>query len=224
MKKVKDGEKYVWNDVIPAEGSGLVPTAYLLKDHVIVSSSERLADELYETIRSGKDTNLWPEGEISELMDKETHQAGVLRMNTVIRLAVELILSPKLADAADTEDEDLSPPPLVATLPPETLAAIEVGLTSFFDHLTPPEKGTYRQYTWWLQIAIIGYFPEMESEEDEIVESVPTLDLLGCCKENTFAQRDMEALGIVMQALRRLLKAAESTASEEEIQRESMEA
>jgi len=107
MTKVKDGEKYVWKDIIPAQGSGLVPTAYLTKSHAIVSTSERLADELYETIREGKDTRQWPEGELSELMNKKTHQAGVLKMNTVIRLAVEMVLSPKLSEMADGEGEEI---------------------------------------------------------------------------------------------------------------------
>ena len=107
MTKVKDGEKYVWKDVIPSQGAGLIPTAYLTKNHVIVSTSERLADELFETIGKGKDTNQWPVGELSELMKDRTHQAGVLKMNKAIRNTLEMILSPKLSEMTEAEDEEM---------------------------------------------------------------------------------------------------------------------
>jgi len=167
----------------------------------------------FEALRSPYIRQPWLSEEQIELLDQLSRERPVIAGRDQWAFAVRLLEM----DTLDTEDEDLGPPPLVATLSTETLAAIEDGMTAFFDHLTPRAAATYRDYTWWLQTAIIGYFSEPENDEDETVEPIPTLDLLGCCRESPFSQCDMEALGLVMQALRRLLASAETVPGDAEI-------
>ena len=165
--------------------------------------------QTFEALRSPYIRQTWLSEEQIELLDQLSRERPVVTGRDQWEFAVR----PLEMDAQDSEDEDLGSPPLVATLDPETLAAIEGGMTAFFDHLTPPAAATYRDYTWWLQTAVIGCTPEADSDEDE----VPTLDLLSCCREGPYSQRDMEALGLVMQALRRLLASAETVPTEAEI-------
>lgn len=167
----------------------------------------------FETLRSPYFRQSWLSDEQIDLLDRLSRERPVVAGRDQWLFAIQ----PLEMDAMDIEDEDLSSPPLVATLPPETLNAIEEGLTAFFDHISPPATATYREYTWWLQTAIIGYSSEKESGEDEAIELTTTLDLLGCCKDNSYSQRDMQALGLVLRALRRLLASAETVPDIEEI-------
>ena len=168
---------------------------------------------VFEVLRSPYIRQSWLSEEQIELLDQLSRERPVVAGREQWAFAVH----PLEMDSQDSEDEDLGPPPLVATLDPETLAAIYGGMTAFFDHLTPSAVATYRDYTWWLQTTVIGYFPEAESDEDNAVEPVPTLDLQSCCREGPFRQRDMEALSLLMRALRRLLASAETVPVEAEI-------
>ena len=166
-----------------------------------------------EALRSPYIRQSWLSEEQIELLDQLSRERPVVAGREQWAFAVR----PLEMDTQDSDDEDLGSPPLVATLDPERLAAIEGGMTAFFDHLTPPAAANYRDYTWWLQTAVIGCTPETESDEDEVVEATPTLDLLSCCREGPFSQRDLEALGLVMWALRRLLASAETVPTEAEV-------
>ncbi|MBN1536887.1 MAG: PD-(D/E)XK nuclease family protein [Anaerolineales bacterium] len=167
----------------------------------------------FDTLRSPYIHQSWLTEEQIDLLDQLSRERPVIAGRDQWAFAMRSLD----LDALDSEDDDLGPPPLVATLDPDTLAGIQEGMTAFFDHLTPPAKATYRDYTWWLQTAIIGYFPEPESEEEQAAESEPTLDLVGCCRGGPFNSRDMEALNLVMRALRRLLASAETVPVDTEI-------
>ena len=116
------------------------------------------------------------------------------------------------------EDEDLGPPRLAGLLPPEELERMQAGLMAFFDLLTPPPAAGHRAYTLWLQETILGLFPapgdEHEIEPDiepgiEPEAGRPSLHLAGCCADGPYAQRDGEALRLALDALHRLVEAAE---------------
>lgn len=119
-----------------------------------------------------------------------------------------------------SEQDDPVRPTLVATLPAEVLSALRNGLNAFFDLLSPPEAAGYREFIWWLQTALVGCFPETnsaaanEEAEDQTPDSTPTLDLLECCQEGS---RDVQALGQLMGALKRLLVSAETVPSDAEV-------
>jgi hypothetical protein len=77
-QKVKDGEKLTWEGLIPVEGTGLLPTLYLTNRHLIVASSARLADEIYELCRGRGEPRSWPAGEAAELVSGASSGAGVM--------------------------------------------------------------------------------------------------------------------------------------------------
>lgn len=74
---VKDGERFTWEKLLPADGSGLLPTIYLTKKHLVVSSSARLAEEAYNTCRKKGKTRQWPDEELQDRLSKPTTHAGV---------------------------------------------------------------------------------------------------------------------------------------------------
>jgi len=166
----------------------------------------------FETIRSPYIHQSWLSGEQIEILDQLSRERPVIAGRDQWAFAVR----PLELNIQDHEDEDLGPPPLVSILEPEILEAIDDGLMAFFDHITPPETASYWDYTWWLQTAIIGYFPDDDLEDKEI-ESVPTINLMGACQSSPFPQRDLQALNLVMIALRRLLASAEIVPDEAEI-------
>lgn len=137
-------------------------------------------------------------------------------------------------EAIDLQVSDLGPPRLAALLPPEELQAIEQGLRSFFGHLTPPAEATHREYTLWLQEAILGLAPAAEegdeagahdagahsagahsAEADDAgaetpaPELPPNMGLIAACLEGPYAHRDMQALRLALRCLRGLVSAAE---------------
>jgi len=75
-EKVKDGERFTWEELLPAEGSGLLPTIYLTKTHLVVSSSARLAEEAYNTCRKKGKARQWPDEELKDRLKEPTTHAG----------------------------------------------------------------------------------------------------------------------------------------------------
>jgi ATP-dependent helicase/nuclease subunit B len=169
--------------------------------------------ETFMALRSPYIQQSWLSAEQIELLDLLSRERPVVAGRDQWQFAVR----PLDIDTADREDDDLGRPPLVATLPSEKLTGIHDGLMAFFDHLTPPNTATYREYIWWIQTAIIGYLPEEANDEENISEAMPSLDLLESCQQGLFCDRDMEALGMLMRALRRLLASAETVPTETEV-------
>jgi len=166
----------------------------------------------FETLRSPYIQQSWLSGEQIEILDQLSRERPVIAGRDQWAFAVR----PLALDIQDHEDEDLGAPPLVSILEPEILEAIDNGLMAFFDHMMPPATASYWDYTWWLQTAIIGYFPDDDLEDAEI-ESAPTINLKGACQVSPFPQRDLQALNLVMIALRRLLASAEIVPDDAEI-------
>ena len=168
--------------------------------------------ETFMALRSPYIQQSWLSAEQIELLDLLSRERPVVAGRDQWQFAVR----PLDIDTTDREDDDLGRPPLVATLPSDELTGIHDGLMAFFDHLTPPKMATYREYTWWIQAAIIGYLPEEANDEENISEAMPSLDLLDCCQQGPLWDRDMEALGLLMRALRRLLASTETVPTEPE--------
>jgi ATP-dependent helicase/DNAse subunit B len=129
----------------------------------------------------------------------------------------DFAVQPLSKQSMDSEDDDFGPPPLAVRLPDETLQAIQVGLKSFFEHVTPPDSASHRAYTWWLQTKILGYQPEETGETEEQPDDEDTLDMWDCCQEGSHVSRDTEALAKVMKALRSLLVSTERVPGQEEV-------
>jgi len=161
--------------------------------------------DTFDILRSPYICQTWLSDEQIDLLDQLSRERPVVSGRDQWLFA----LQPLDAQEPDAEDEDLSSPPLVSRLLPQVLAAIEEGLNSFFDHLTPLIPATYQEFTWWIQTALIGLFLRGETPEDEIVEPGATLDLLGCCQKTLFSRRDLAAIDLVMDTLRLLYSAAE---------------
>lgn len=165
----------------------------------------------FEVLRSPYIQQSWLSQEQIELLDQLSRERPVIAGREQWAFAVR----PLELDIPDPEDDDLGSPPLVSTLESGELEAIRAGLMAFFDHITPPVTATYWDYTWWLQTAIIGYLPKDDKGED--IQPIQSIDLLSACWKSPFSQRDLEALNLVMIALRSLLASAEIVLDEEEI-------
>ena len=169
-------------------------------------------------------------------LDQLTRERPVLGGRDQWRFALTPITH---SGEAQAEDEDLGPARLASLLEPDALASIERELLAFFDLLTPPAVTTYRGYTLWMQQAIMGLFPgqddgigPVEDAPESILEeaqtakssdgcevssemapSAPTapssLWMVDCCAVGPYAQSDLQALSLVMRALRALVEAAE---------------
>ncbi len=116
----------------------------------------------------------------------------------------------------DTDDDFISKR-FASNTDPQILTDITTGLNAFFDHLTPPEIASTREYIWWLQTALIGLFPEAESDLEEVISPEQSLNILTACQQSPFAQRDLAALTLLMQTLRSLLTASDQIPSDEKI-------
>ena len=169
--------------------------------------------DTFTALRSPYIQQNWLSKEQIELLDLLSRERPVVAGRDQWQFAVR----PLVIDTTDREDDDLGRPPLVATVPTEELTSIHDGLMAFFDHLTPPNTATYREYTWWIQTAIVGYMPEEGYDEEDISEPLPSLDLLGSCQQGLFRDRDMEALGLLMRALRLSLASTETVPTETEV-------
>ena len=169
--------------------------------------------DTFNALRSPYIQQSWLSAEQIELLDLLSRERPVVAGRDQWQFAVR----PLVIDTTDREDDDLGRPPLVATLPAEEITGIHDGLMAFFDHLTPPNTATYREYTWWIQTAIVGCMPEKANDEENISDPVPSLNLLGSCQQGTFRKRDMEALGLLMRALRQSLVSTETVPTETEV-------
>jgi RecB family exonuclease len=126
------------------------------------------------------------------------------------RFALQPIL--RANGGADVDDEDLGPPRLASQMSPGDMAAIEAGLMAYFDHLTPAAKAGCRVYVDWLRQAVLGIFPETENspaEPEGPTPDGPSLRMVECCQASPFAARDLQALGLLLQALRSFVEAEE---------------
>ncbi len=169
--------------------------------------------ETFEALRSAYIHQSWlSEGQIA-LLDRLTRERPVTGGIDQWHFAVR----PVEVESQNAEDEDLGPPPLVSSLPAEMLHEIGEGLSTFLEHLTPPKTATYREYTWWVQTAVIGLSPNPETPEEESIEAAPTLDMPGCCQESPFRERDLGALRLAIQALRRIAAASETVPMDRDI-------
>ncbi len=147
----------------------------------------------------------WLDDEQIDLLDQLSRERPVIAGRDQWAFA----LRPLELKSADTDDEDLGPPPLVSQLDPSALEAIREGLFAFFDALSPSRRASYRDYALWLQEAVLGVFDEPEEEQPAPAETAPTLDLLGACRAGAHPERDLRALALVTQALRGLVEAAD---------------
>jgi ATP-dependent helicase/DNAse subunit B len=159
----------------------------------------------FDALRSNYLSQPWLDPEQIELLDLLTRQRPVVGGRDQWLFA----LQPLRPDRPAADDEALDDQPLVARLAPETLRAIQNGLTRFFDHLTPAESGTFREYTCWLQDHILAPFPGEESPGEE--GAVAGLGLVSNCLSDLSGEEepDVQAMAKVMGILRDLLQAAE---------------
>ncbi len=170
--------------------------------------------ETLDALRSPYIRQSWLTPSQVDQLERLSRERPVLRGRAQWRYALEpmqrVSRPDELARAEGAvEDEDLGPPRLASLLSPEELEAIRDGLMAFFDHLTPPETATHHAYTLWLQECILGLQAPVEEEGDEPGPGSATLDLVGCAREGVYAERDLQALSIVLQHLRALVNAAE---------------
>jgi len=168
----------------------------------------------FDALRSPYIQQPWLKAAQIDLLDRLTRERPVVAGREQWRFALQP-LPPRAADeaaAAEADaDEDLGPPPLTATLPPEELARLEAGLMAFFDHLSPPSQAAHHAYTLWLQEALLGLFTDEEGEGAAAgpMAERPTLGLLDCCQQGAYAERDLSALAAALRGLRDLVEAAE---------------
>jgi len=167
-----------------------------------------------DALRSPYIRQSWLTSSQVDQLERLSRERPVLRGRAQWRYALEPIQRVSGPDDSAgieraVEDEDLGPPRLASLLSPEELEAIRDGLMAFFDHLTPPETATHHAYTLWLQERILGLQAPVEDEGDEPSPGSAILDLVGCAGESVYAERDMQALSIVLQHLRALVNAAE---------------
>jgi ATP-dependent helicase/DNAse subunit B len=147
----------------------------------------------------------WLSGKQIELLDQLSRERPVVRGREQWRFA----LQPVEMGEPGYDEDDRGGPQLARRLGAEPLGQILEGLEAFFEHLTPPSTFSYQELTLWVQEALLGILPETEPAEEGQEPSLPTsLDLAKCCLENpAYAQRDMQALGLVLGVLRELVEA-----------------
>jgi len=198
-----------------------VKTERHLRDEPLVATLKnllRLAPEFpwrltFDALRSPYIQQPWLTPEQVNLLDQLSRERPVMGGREQWAFA----LTPLEIKITDPEDEELSPPPLVAELPQEVLNDIQAGLDAFFDHLTPIEISTYREYTWWIQTAILGLFPPVDEQDEEASSETSSMNMVVCAQEGIFAQRDQKALTLILRAMRNLMASAETIPGGEEI-------
>lgn len=159
----------------------------------------------FEALHSPYINQPWLSNEQIDYLDRLTRERPVVSGRNQWQYA----LVPLDYAFEDTEDEDLGPPPLVATHPAEELRALQTNLMAFFDHITPPQSATYADYTLWLQEAILGVGVESEIE---------SLHMIACCLNNeAYAQRDLDAMQYVLSILRSIVDSAALVPGENDI-------
>ena len=169
--------------------------------------------ETFDALRDPYIEQPWLTPEQINVLDQLSRERPVLSG----RRQWQFALTPLELETQDSEDEDLRPPPLVAELPPKELEALQEGLTAFFDHLTPPQKLSYRAYTWWLQTAILGLIPPVEGLDEDPIPESPSLEIIACAQHGLYPKRDQKALAQVLKAMRRVMASAETIPDGDEI-------
>jgi len=159
----------------------------------------------FDALRSPYIAQPWLTAAQIELLDQLTRERPVVAGRDQWRFALQPIAR-RGGDEALDRDEDMGSLPLAATVSPEELAAIEAGLTAFFDHLSPPSAATHHAHTLWVQEALLGLFTG--EEDDGAAAGRPTLDLLERCRQGPDAGRDLAALAALLHGLRDLVQAA----------------
>jgi ATP-dependent helicase/nuclease subunit B len=149
----------------------------------------------FDVLRSPYIARAWLTPTQIDLLDRLTRERPVIAGKAQWHQA----LTPLQWTLADTEQDDLGPPPLAATLSDDELNALRAGLDAFFTHITPPQSGTYEDFVYWLQDRILG----LESKAD-------SLHMITCCQTQAdYSERDLDALRCVVATLRSLLQAIE---------------
>ena len=166
--------------------------------------------ETFDALRSPYVRQSWLNLEQIDLLDQLTRDRPVIAGRDQWEFALQPV---SLAADPDAEtDEDRADPLLAGSLDPATLDALRAGLTAFFDHITPPPSASHRTFTLWIQEAVLGLFGE--EEEDQIGDgeggaSKPSLDFMAACGQGSFAERDLQALGLTTAALGELVRATD---------------
>ncbi len=112
------------------------------------------------------------------------------------------------------DDEDRSAPPLVSQIEAEELTNLAHDLLSFFEQVTPPDANDFRTYAVWFQESILGLFTDnLNPDELDQGGDNPSLDVLRCCADGPYAERDLLAIQHVLSALRQLLTATDLVAA-----------
>lgn len=151
--------------------------------------------ETFDALRSPYIQQDWLSARQIDLLDQLTRERPVVAGREQWRYA----LQPLERSFDDTEDEDLGPPPLVSRLEPEMLCVLQEDLTAFFDHLTPPQTGTYHDFARWIQSKLLG-----------INTNDRSLHMVKCCGDaDDYARRDLRAMQCVTSTLRGLVQAAD---------------
>ena len=163
--------------------------------------------ETFDALRSPYIQQPWLTVEQIDLLDQLSRERPVIAGRSQWHYALRPL---QLDESAQVDDEDLGPPPLVARLEPEILAGIEQGLMAFFDHLTAAATASYHDYTLWLQEGILGFLPgPAEPGASPSLEAPTSLHVITCCRTGKHAQRDGQAMDLVLRALHQLVQAAE---------------
>jgi ATP-dependent helicase/nuclease subunit B len=149
--------------------------------------------ETLDALRSPYFTHPWLTEEQINQLDTLSRERPVLSGRDAWRQALKP-LPPTGAQGGD--DEDQGPAMLAGQLGPEALAAIQNGLETFFDLLTPPETASPRAYALWLQQSVLGLFSDDENEERPA-----SLDMAGACQSGPSARYDVQALKLILRAL-----------------------
>lgn len=157
-----------------------------------------------DALRSPYLRQSWLSAEQVELLDQLSRERPVVQGREQWRFA----LRPLEEGEPGYDEDERGGPRLARGLGGDALNQIQRGLEDFFDHLTPPEAYSYRELVSWLQDAWLGIMPEADLEGEQPLSSPASLDLAGCCRESqAYAQRDLQALLMVVGALRELVEA-----------------
>lgn len=173
----------------------------------------------FDALRSPYIAQPWLNPQQIDLLDQLTRDRSVIAGRDQWRFALEPVA---LTEDSERElDEDRATPLLAGKLDPTDLDALRTGLDAFFDHLTPPEPASHRAYTLWIQKAILGLSEEEDGEEQEGRTeqnggATATLGFKTACEQGDFAERDLQALGLALAALRELVQVTDFVQPEAE--------
>lgn len=169
--------------------------------------------QTFQALRSPYVRQSWLTWDQLDLLDQLTRERPVVAGVDQWRFA----LRPLTLQAGEPEDdEDRTDRPLVSKIPKDELARLEAGLLGFFEHLTPPSSGDYRDWVLWVQEAILGLFTDALDPDEPQTEAVtPSLSLLDCCAEGPYPARDLRAVPMVLSVLSQLVIATDLVPEDE---------